>query len=307
LHVIREILAAPINAAPWTTLDAFWRHHQEIVRTATNPVDAAILGSFHSEILATTFAAGYQAALATLFPNLPNDHIVSLCVTEQGGGHPRAILTRLERGASGTYSLSGEKRWATLSAQANMLLVVARAGEDPATNRALFRIVRVSPQAQGVKIVPMPETPFVPEIHHAEISLKAVPIAETDMLPGDGYEDYVKPFRTVEDIHVHAAGAGYLVRVCRQYDLGRVLVERLAHVITSLRSMATSDPKDAVTHIVLAGLLEESKTILSDVDAAFAKAAPEQHAKFALDKPIFSVASRVRAERSAKAWQRLSQ
>lgn len=307
LHVLREILAAPVEPAPWSSLDDFWKHHRANLGAPTNPVDAAILGGFRSEVLATAFAAGYQAALGALFPDLPGENIVSLCVTERGGGHPRAIFTHLEKRSSGAYTLTGEKRWATLAPHATLLFVVARAGEDPKTNRSLFRVVRVSPQARGVRIVPMPETPFVPEIPHAEISFEEVPVIDTDILPGDGYDDYVKPFRTIEDIHVHAAGAGYLVRVCRQYDLGRGLLERLAHVVASLRAVAAADAKDPVTHIVLAGILAESGAILRDFDAAFAKAAPPKHIKFAMDKPIFDIASRVRAERSAKAWERLSE
>lgn len=295
-----------MEAAPWSSLDAFWQHHQAIVRAATNPIDAAILGGFRSEILATAFAAGYQAALSALFPDLPNDRIVSLCVTERGGGHPRAILTRLEAGASGTYTLTGEKRWATLSHQASLLLVVARAGEDAATNRAVFRVVRVPSDTRGVKIIPMPETPFVPEVRHAEISLDGVVVSHQDVLLGDGYEAYVKPFRTVEDIHVHAAGFAYLVRLCRKYDLGRGLVERIAHVLSSLQTLATQDVKDPVNHLILSGVLDESKKILTDVDATLAKVAPENHAKFAQDKPIFDIASRVRVERTNKAWERLA-
>lgn len=309
MHVLREILAGPIEPAPWTSLDDFWKHHRANLGTPTNPVhpvEAAILGGFRSEILATAFAAGYQAALAALFPALPGDNMVSLCVTERGGGHPRAIFTRLEKSSSGTYTLTGEKRWATLSPQASLLLVVARAGEDPTTKRSLFRVVKVSPQARGVRIIPMPETPFVPEIPHAEISLEEVPVTDADILPGDGYDDYVKPFRTIEDIHVHAAGVGYLIRICREFDLGRSLVERLAHVVSSLRTWAAADAKDPVTHIVLAGVLAESSAILRDVDVALAKAAPRQHTKFVTDKPIFEIASRVRAERSTKAWERLS-
>lgn len=306
MHVLREILAGPIEPAPWSSLDDFWQHRRENLGTPTNPVDAAILCGFRSEILATAFAAGYQAALDSLVPSLPADGIASFCVTERGGGHPRAIFTRLERRASGTYTLTGEKRWATLSPHASQLLVVARAGEDPATNRSLFRVVRVSPQARGVRIVPMPETPFVPEIPHAEISLEEVSVIESEILPGDGYDDYVKPFRTIEDIHVHAAGAGYLIRLCRQYDLGRSLVERLAQVVSSLQTWAAADAKDPVTHIVLAGVLAQSSAILRDVDVSLAKAAPRQHIKFTIDKPIFEVAARVRAERSTKAWERLS-
>ncbi|MBK9261763.1 MAG: acyl-CoA dehydrogenase family protein [Polyangiaceae bacterium] len=306
MNVLREILTAPIEHAPWSTFEAWWQRHRTIVCAATNDIDAAILGGFLSETLAPAFACGYHAALRALVPGLPTDCVTSLCVTERGGGHPRAIRTRLESGASGTYTITGEKRWATLSPHAGLLLVVASAFEDPATNRSSFRVVRVSPKAAGVKIVPMPEPPFVPEISHAEISFDKVAVSDADILPGDGYDDYVKPFRTIEDIHVHAAGAGYLVRVCRTHDLGRALIERLVHVLASLRSLAAADPKDPVTHIILAGLLAESGSILRDIDGVFAKTAPKEYAKFATDKPIFDVASRVRGERATKAWERLS-
>lgn len=315
MHVLREILTAPVEAASWSSLDDFWPHLQSWVRSAKHPIDAAILGGFRSEILATAFAAGYQAALHALFPTafpvfspLAQDIIVSLCVTERGGGHPRAILTRLEHvkeGSSGTYFLTGEKRWATLSHRASLLLVVARAGEDATTNRSVFRIVRVSPEATGVRVTPMPETPFVPEIRHAEISLDKVVVHETDLLPGDGYEDFVKPFRTVEDIFVYAAGAAHLVRLCRKYNLDRTLLERLAQVLASLQSLAASDPKDPLTHVLLAGVLHESSVLLREIDAGLVQVDPAAHGKFMQDKPIFEIASRVRAERTKKAWERL--
>ncbi len=304
--ILQQLLTGAIEPAPGLTLDEFWPHQRRFVETATHPIEAAIMGGFRSEILATAFAAGYQSALQSLFPDLPRDRKVSLCVTEQGGGHPRAILTRLEKGSSGSYSLTGDKRWSTLSNQAALLLVVAREAEDPSTNRAVFRVVRVDPQASGVAIVPMPETPFVPEIRHAEVSLRNVLVNEADIMAGDGYDEYVKPFRTVEDIHVHAAGAGYLMRLCRQYSFDKPLLERLVHVISSLISIAFEDPKHPVTHILLAGILAESSKILQDIDSALAKAAPDVHIKFAQDKPIFNIASRVRAERTVKAWERLS-
>jgi len=309
LQTLREILTAPLKPASWQSLDDFWPHLLSLVSNANHPVDAAILGGFQSEILATAFAAGYQAALHALFPALPQDTIVSLCVTERGGGHPRAILSRLEPvedGSSGTYLLSGEKRWATLSDRSSLLLVVARLGEDVTTNRADFRLVRVSPHAMGVRVTPMPETPFLPEIRHCEISFDEVIVDEENLVPGDGYEDFVKPFRTVEDIHVHAAGAAYLVRLCRRYNLGHSLLERLTQVLASLCTLAAADPKDTLTHVILAGVLHESSAILREIDGALAKVDPTAHVKFAQDKPIFEIASRVRAERANKAWQRLS-
>ena len=39
---------------------------------------------------------------------------------------------------------------------------------------------------------------FVPEISHAEVELDRVKVSDADVLPGDGYDDYLKPFRTIE-------------------------------------------------------------------------------------------------------------
>ena len=49
------------------------------------------------------------------------------------------------------------------------------------------------------------------EIPHAEVGLDRVRVEASAVLPGDGYADYVKPFRTIEDAHVHCALLGYLV------------------------------------------------------------------------------------------------
>lgn len=35
--------------------------------------------------------------------------------------------------------------------------------------------------------------------------------AFAEVLPGDGYDDYIKPFRTLEDVHVHLALGAFLL------------------------------------------------------------------------------------------------
>ena len=47
-----------------------------------------------------------------------------------------------------------------------------------------------------------PPTPFAPEIPHARITLANVTVRDEDVLPGDGYARYLKPFRTIEDTFV---------------------------------------------------------------------------------------------------------
>ena len=303
---VRVVLSAAPDPTPWGTLAEWWARYRVLAEGAGSTIDAAILGGFAGDRMAPAFAAGYQAALRALVPDLPPDSIVSFCVTEKGGGHPRAIATRLSTRGPVSYSISGEKRWATLSADAALLLVVAKAGEDPSTGKNLLRVARVAAPAPGLRLVPMPETPFVPEIPHAEVLLDDVEVTETELLPGDGYERYVKPFRTIEDLHVNAAIAGYLVREARLSGAERALVARLASLLAALRELSKSDPTDAAVHVALAGILVALRAIIEDVTEPFQKAAPERYARFVRDKAIFGVAESARAQRFERAWEQLA-
>ena len=96
-----------------------------------------------------------------------------------------------------------------------------------AQGRNALRMVRVPTDAPGVTLAPS-SAPFVPEIPHAEVTLDHVHVATDAVLPGDGYTEYVKPFRTVEDAHVHAALLGYLIGIARRHDFDRLLIEQIA-------------------------------------------------------------------------------
>ncbi|UQA59191.1 acyl-CoA dehydrogenase family protein [Polyangium aurulentum] len=303
---VRVVLSAAPDPAPFSTLADWWARYRVLAEGAGSSIDAAILGGFAGDRMAAAFAAGYQAALRALVPDLPSDRVVSFCVTEKGGGHPRAIATRLSSRGAGRFSISGEKRWATLSADAGLLLVVAKAGEDASTGKNLLRVARVAAPAPGLRLVPMPDTPFVPEIPHAEVFLDDVEVTEADLLPGDGYERYVKPFRTTEDLHVNAAVAGYLVREARLAGAERGLVARLASLLAALRELSKSEPTDPAVHVALAGILVALRAIVEEVAEPFQKAAPERYARFARDKAIFGIAESARVQRFERAWEQLA-
>src|SRR4051794_15581000 len=114
MKVLDFVLSADVPSAPMGSMAAWWERCQVAVAGASAPIDRAILGGFAADRVGYAFAAGYQAALRALAPDLPPDRIASLCVTERGGGHPRAIETRLTPAAAGAR-LDGSKRWATLS------------------------------------------------------------------------------------------------------------------------------------------------------------------------------------------------
>ncbi len=253
--------------------------------TGTTVARAAIAG-VRADRVGYAFALGYELALEAL-TGAPGAS--ALCVTEAGGNHPRAIQTTLANGR-----VTGEKAWATLADRAAHLLVVAREGTAP-DDRPILRVVRVRTDAPGVTIAPSTAA-FVPEIAHARVSLVDVP---GDVLPGDGYADYVKPFRTVEDIHVHAALAGYLIGVVRVHGLDRALIERLAVVVLALDGLG--DPKARTTHLALAGAIATTRAIVTEIEAAWPPG--DERDRWQRDRVILDVAGKARAERRARAWE----
>lgn len=69
------------------------------------------------------------------------------------------------------------------------------------------------PIPSGVEVQPKPSMSIVPEISHGAVALSNVHVPEENILPGDGYNGYMKPFRSIEDIHVYGALLGYCTRV----------------------------------------------------------------------------------------------
>lgn len=277
-------------------LDAFWSAHGAYVEGVTRPIDRAVLGGLRADRVGYAFVAGYRNALQVLAPELAGGEIVALCATEAGGNHPRAIETRLENGR-----LNGRKRWTTLGGRASSLLVVASIGEHDGRN--LLKVVRVGADQKGVRVVPMEAAPFVPEIPHAEVHLEDVLVDEADVLPGDGYERYLKPFRTVEDLHVHGALLGYLIGVARRSSWPRERIEELTSLVSSVRSITEEDPLAASTHVALAGLLTAAHFALERVEPLWARVDGETRSRWTRDRMILDVAGKARDARREAAWR----
>src|SRR5690349_23846938 len=63
---------------------------------------------------------------------------------------------------------------------------------------------------------------------------RSLKLDESAILPGDGYSQYVKPFRTVEDIHVQAAVLSYLMREGQRLGWPQGWIERLSALLAAL-------------------------------------------------------------------------
>jgi len=289
-----------LKPAAADTLRAWWETAAEERARWPHTIERALVGGVLSDRLGFAFASGYAEALRALAPTHARG-ITALCATEEGGNHPKAIHTRLVPAGEGHYTLTGKKKWATVATEASALLVVASTGTDAGKNR--LRVVRVAANAPGVVLVPS-AAPFVPEIPHAEVELREVAIAEADVLPGDGYDDYLKPFRTVEDLHVHAALVGYLIGVARRHNLDKAIIEPLVALATTVHALAHANPKSPATHVALAGLIGLATHAVEAVEQAWG-VPDEEHARWHRDRALLKVAGAARAARREKAWELL--
>lgn len=245
-----------------------------------------------SDRLGTAFLGGYTAAVCALDPNLSLSERGALCATEAGGGHPRAILTTLARGR-----LNGTKHFVSGGTTATVLLVVVKVGEHD--GRPKLEVARVRPSAAGVHFEAGPALDFIPEVEHASVTFTDTPVEA--VLEGDGYERYLKPFRTVEDLHVFGAILGCLL--ANGTHLPEETAEQLHALLAAITELAGRDPSAAETHLALAGVLRLAKTLLEVLRAEHFE--PEFWRRYERDRRVLDVAQKAREQRRLKAWERV--
>ncbi|MFP2897695.1 acyl-CoA dehydrogenase family protein, partial [Corallococcus sp. 4LFB] len=290
--VLRFLLTEAPDFPALDSVEAWWRRHLAVLPRFPVAADLALASGFRMDRVGFAFSSGYQAALRSLFPQLPADQRAALCATETGGGHPGAMETKLTPRGSG-WRLDGVKTYVTLGTHAQVLLVVASEGRD-AQERNRLRMVRLDARTPGVTVEPLPPLGFVPEVPHAALRLDGVEVAAEDVLPGDGYTRYLKPFRTVEDCHVNLAVLGWLVKVARRCGWPVALREELVAIAVMLHALALEDPSDAAVHVALGGALAQVHRALERCEVAWEGVDVEMRERWQRDRRLLDLASKVR-------------
>lgn len=302
--ILAFLLTEPPEPATLDSVETWWRRHVEIASRFPDPADLALAGGFRADRLGFAFASGYHAAHRFLFPMLPADKPVALCATEAMGGHPAAIQTRLAPSATG-WTLTGEKSFVTLGSRAEVLLIVASEGQDE-QGRNRLRLVTVDARRAGINVTELPELPFVPEVPHAELRLEDVAVSSDEVLPGDGYTRYLKPFRTVEDCHVQLALLGWLLQLARRSGWPDSTREELLSLAVMMRGLAQADPASAATHVALGGALAQVKRAVAESEPLWAQVDAPTRERWERDRKLLGVAGKVRAKRLEAARAKLS-
>lgn len=285
---------------PTIDFAAWWVREESLRKEVADPTARAVVLAATSGRLGLAFAGGFRAALVRLTGDLDpvGARRLAFCATEAGGAHPRAITTRLQAEGA-TLRLRGEKKWATLGDWADELLVVCRRGEQ-ADGRPLLALVRVDVPQPGVSRLPAQATPFCPEITHCGFEFDLA-LAEDRVLPGDGYADYLKPFRTVEDSYVQLVVCAYLLGVSRRLGLGAEWQELWSAAALTAWTLTTLDPRQPGTHTALAGAEELLQGRRAAFEAVWEAASGDEWTAWERDRGLLRVAQQARDARRAAA------
>lgn len=306
MHAVLQT-SPPDRSAAGMSLDTWWAGYARAAAQHPDPFCTAVVAGARASCVGFAFASGYEAAMWSLAmrfdPSASPQRKRALCATEAKGNHPRAIETALTSHPDRDgYLMSGQKTYVTLGDAAEELLVIAREGTD-AEGRPRLAALWVDAHAPGVRIEPGPPTPFVPEVPHASLVLTNCQVPPNARVPGDGYTQVLKSFRTIEDIHVFAALLAHGVVLLRRAGADLRRAERASPILAALSACAGwSNPLDPIMHLTLGPQLEAGIRWWRELpaDPSWSHLDAQIRADFERDSMIMKVAHAARQRR----WER---
>ena len=298
-------LQAPVGVPDMLTFEEWADHWFTGAQAKLPQIDIAIRTAFGADRMSWVFASAYQSALRVMVPDAPSDEMLSLCVSEAAGNHPRDIQTRIQAMPSGRLRVNGHKRWAMIGLVPTTLLIVGLTDPGFRGQYSTVRVAKVSVGSVGLTVQETQITSFIPEVPHCAVDLKNVEIEPETLLPGDGYYNYVKPFRTLEDLFIAASTLAYLLRVARVHLWPTDYIERVAATLSVLRGFSNQSPLEALTHVVLSGSLRLVSQLRIEATELWRRTGGESSQRWDRDCALFNVAEVARQMRRQRAWEKL--
>jgi len=254
------------------------------------PFELAVLGGRMMATPGLAFLVGYQAALRMLWPSAPPS-LGALCATEQRSLRPADMQTRLK-----DLRLSGHKDFVTAGDAADWLLIAARSEEPGQTPRLSLAVVY--PGEPGVRVEKLPPIALMPDVSHGRLELEQ---ASCELLAGDGWDAYVKPFRTLEDIYVLSAMTAWLYGIGQDHAWPQTLQLRLLALLAGCAEVSRQAPHHPPGHVLLGGLFAQFDGLKVEIEQAFTESAPAWLPMWQRDRQVMDLAAGARAKRLAKA------
>ena len=261
----------------------------------TQSIQAVLTLGLRCSNLSQAFALAYRCALQSLLPQLNQSQWAAMCVTESQGNHPRNIQTHINQDGN----VSGEKSFVSMAGLAQQLLVIVKAQDEQKDHaRPVLKAVLIDSQQTGVSVMQMPAMKMLADIPHGTLTLDN---ATCEILTGDGYSDYSKVFRVLEDAHILMAASSFILN--QAYRAGQVDVVAKALAIVGLLNgiLLVSNPW---VHLQLAQGFDQFLELCDMFEQELPTYSQVFSDTWFVDKKLFSIASGARKTRTdhALSW-----
>lgn len=256
----------------------------------------------HAERRSAASIAGHQAAIRRLFPATPPDAICAFCISEDRGPHPKYINTSLVDGASG-LRLNGTKRWGSVAPDADLLYVAASIGREGDRND--LRMIALPTGRPGVVLDLEPYVEYGPEMRIADITFDDVQVHAEEVVEGDAYLNYIKPFRLIEDVYNTVGTQVGMFRLGIEHGWEDERLETLASLICQAGAVSSTDMASPEAILLLTAYLRSSGEFWAKAWQSWPDAPAEVIAKWSPDRGLLGVAERARETRRQTAWAEL--
>jgi hypothetical protein len=132
---------------------------------------------------------------------------------------------------------------------------------------------------------------------HGQVRFEAVSLAHDALWPGDGYTGAIKPFRTLEDLHVMGAFLGWLFAVGRRFGWPASTKETMVSLMVAVRNLALAPPLDPHVHLALGGLLAQVRVFLEEIAPLWQRADARVREWWLRDRQVLDIADSLRQRR----------
>lgn len=279
-------LLGPLSRSTETDLTAWFAELSQSAAQASSG-EFAMLGGRLSATPGLAFFAGYQAALRALVPTAPAG-IGAFCLTEKRSSKAADIHTQLQAG-----KITGQKDFVIAGNAAQWLLVIAR--EDAPQHPCPLRAVLVSTAHPNLRLQTGSALPLIPDIAHSHVQFDQVPC---DILAGDGWQDYSKTFRTLEDGHVLAALCAWLYGHSLLDRWPQDLQLQLIALLAGLKESLQQPCNNPATHLLLASLIAQFARLQDPISQALTTySSPDTALMWQRDKAVLDLATHARIRR----------
>lgn len=295
LPIIKE--AASSHVTTCSSMQDWFAHHKAYTKDIGDSLARAMIGGAYFRQVSFAFASAYQSALENMF-DLDQSVMGALCHNEKGVKKPREMQTRIYE-ARGELQLDAKKGFVSGGIDAQTLFVSA-VDQRPSGDGKIV-LLQLNNTNNALKLEALSPLPFVPELSHAKFLYEGLSIKQDCILEGDGYSDYIKPFRTEEDLHILAALCGQRIAIAFEFKQ-QPFVEQGIAIAIALLGLQTADRSAPSTHLALAGIKQQLHTLFEQHDQTLEAHLPEFARAWKRDKALLSLAETAQKIRSQTAW-----